>query len=104
MQLTERGDEIVHSSFPDDLVLNLSQMRNGAVTRQWQPPLPFEDLTMEEAATKGVNLQYQRVQEAAKAKKIRAEEKATKVKSMNPAIDWRPKVWALRTRPLQAQL
>jgi hypothetical protein len=102
--LTEKGEEIRHNLSPDDLLLNLSQMRNALITQQWQPPFPLSNITIDDAAIQGVALQYQRIEDAAEAKRQRAEQKEKSAKRSKNSKDWRPKVWRLGEAALDSRL
>jgi hypothetical protein len=52
--VAECGDEFKHDAHPDDLILNLSHLRNAWVLQQYQPPHPFQEISIEMAASIGV--------------------------------------------------
>lgn len=63
-KIQETGYEISHHGSQDDCILNLAHMRNAWLLQVWQPPHPLRNKTIEESATEGVQLQYDRSAQA----------------------------------------
>lgn len=84
------GEEIRHDDAPDDMILNLAQMRNAWILQVWQPVHPFMHLDIDEAARRGVRRQYAALEEEAKAKEARKEaQDAKRAVAKSKARDWR---------------
>lgn len=93
--ISEAGEEVVHQEAPNNLVLNLLQMRNTSIIQAWQLPFPFFHITVEQAAVDGVKGQYQCAEEEAPEKQeALAAQESAKARQEEKRQDWRPKFCA----------
>lgn len=85
------GEEILHKE-SGDILLNLSIHRHASLLQQWQPSFPYANLSVDEAARQGVQLERDRAAETEATRVTRAAAKALKGKGRR---EWQAVVIAL---------
>lgn len=98
------GEEIRHEDGPDDMILNLAQMRNAWILQGWQTAHPFAHLELDKVARLGVRRQYGAMEEESKAREVRKEVQAAKrAVAKSKARDWRALVSSSENVTLEAK-
>ena len=86
-------EEYRHDKEPNDVLLNLCQIRSAWIVQEWQPHSHLRSISVSSAAQQGLELQRQRAAEAAAAKAAREVKKAESAKkkdrSGTTGRDWR---------------